>query len=274
MASRSTSLRLGELSTRYGELLAEVEKEIYSLAGHPLNIGSPKQLQQVLFDEQKLPMLKRTKTGGSTDVEVLEELARQHPLPAKIIEYRQYAKLKSTYIDALPRNDVRRGTGRVHASFNQVVAATGRLSSSDPNLQNIPVRSESGREIRAAFLPGPRGLEIAGGRLFADRAARAGPLFAGRDVAVRHSPATRISMRWWLARFTACRWPGDGRDAAGGEGGEFWRNLRAKSVRPGEATRHRAGRGGPVHQRLFRSLSGGRAIPAGNTGRVSAQRLC
>ena len=151
--------RLAELSQRFGQLLAEVEREIYQLAGREFNIGSPKQLQQVLFEEHKLPITKRTKTGGSTDVEVLEELARQHPLPAKIIEYRQYAKLKSTYIDALPEL-VHPETQRVHASFNQVVAATGRLSSSDPNLQNIPVRTPSGREIRAAFLPGPAGWQL------------------------------------------------------------------------------------------------------------------
>jgi DNA polymerase-1 len=145
--------RLRELSARYGEILVALEQEIYALAGHEFNIGSPKQLQQVLFDEQKLPMMKRTKTGGSTDVEVLEELARRHPLPAKIIEYRQYAKLKNTYVDTLPEL-VHTTTGRVHTSFNQVVAATGRLSSNDPNLQNIPIRTQSGREIRSAFLPG------------------------------------------------------------------------------------------------------------------------
>jgi DNA polymerase I len=151
--------RLRVLSDRYTELLAQVEQEIYGLAGRQFNIGSPKQLQQILFEDHKLPILKRTKTGGSTDVEVLEELARQHPLPAKIIEYRQYSKLKSTYIDALPEL-VHPQTGRVHASFNQVVAATGRLSSSDPNLQNIPVRNESGREIRAAFLAGHEGWQL------------------------------------------------------------------------------------------------------------------
>ncbi len=124
------------------------------MAGHGFNIASPKQLQTVLFTEQKLPVVKKTpKTGPSTDAEVLEELARLHPLPAKLLEYRQYAKLKSTYVDALP-GLVHPATGRVHASFNQVVAATGRLSSSDPNLQNIPVRSEVGREIRSAFIPG------------------------------------------------------------------------------------------------------------------------
>ncbi len=150
---------LGQLSHKYGQLLAGLEREIYDLAGREFNIGSPKQLQQILFDDHKLPVLKRTKSGGSTDADVLEDLAKLHPLPAKIIEYRQYAKLKNTYVDALPQM-VHPRTGRVHASFNQVVAATGRLSSHDPNLQNIPVRSESGREIRAAFLPGEPGWKL------------------------------------------------------------------------------------------------------------------
>jgi DNA polymerase-1 len=150
---------LAGLSRKYGALLETLQREIHELAGREFNIGSPKQLQQILFDEHKLPVLKKTKSGGSTDVEVLEELARLHPLPAKIIEYRQYAKLKNTYVDALPQL-VHPGTGRVHASFNQVVAATGRLSSSDPNLQNIPVRTQSGREIRAAFLPGDEGWKL------------------------------------------------------------------------------------------------------------------
>ena len=148
--------RLLELSRRHAARLESLEGEIYELAGREFNIASPKQLQEVLFREQKLPVLKKTKTGASTDAEVLEELAQVHPLPAKIIEYRQVAKLKGTYTDALPEM-VHPGTGRVHASFNQVVAATGRLSSSDPNLQNIPVRTEAGREIRSAFVPGEEG---------------------------------------------------------------------------------------------------------------------
>jgi DNA polymerase-1 len=144
--------RLSELSREYGERLLKLEGEIYELAGRQFNIGSPKQLQEILFREQKLPVLKRTKTGPSTDVDVLEDLARMHPLPAKIIEYRQYAKLKGTYVDALPAM-IHPETGRIHASFNQTVAATGRLSSSDPNLQNIPIRTQESREIRSAFLP-------------------------------------------------------------------------------------------------------------------------
>lgn len=151
--------RLAELSRGYAARIEQLRDEIHELAGHSLNIASPKQLQQVLFFEQGLPVIKKTKTGPSTDAEVLEELAKQHPLPAKIIAYRQYAKLKSTYVDALPEMIFAK-TGRVHASFNQVVTATGRLSSSDPNLQNIPVRTEEGREIRSAFVPGERGWKL------------------------------------------------------------------------------------------------------------------
>jgi DNA polymerase-1 len=151
--------RLAELSARYTQRLQELEVQIEELAGHPLNIASPKQLARVLFQEFGLPVIKKTKTGPSTDADVLEQLADLHPLPAKIVEYRQYAKLKNTYVDALPAL-IHPTTGRVHASFNQVVAATGRLSSSDPNLQNIPIRTEEGREIRSAFLPAAPGWKL------------------------------------------------------------------------------------------------------------------
>ncbi len=148
---------LSQLSRRYAEKMQALEAEIHQLAGRHFNIASPKQLQEVLFDQLKLHVVKRTaKTGPSTDAEVLEVLAQKHPLPAKILQYRQYAKLKGTYVDALPQM-VHPRTGRVHASFHQAVTATGRLSSSDPNLQNIPVRTEEGREIRAAFVPGEAG---------------------------------------------------------------------------------------------------------------------
>lgn len=151
--------RLSELSKVYAARLQVLEEEIEEMAGHPLNIGSPKQLAELLFSELGLPVVKRTKTGPSTDASVLEELAAHHPLPAKIVEYRQYAKLLGTYIDALPKL-VHPETGRVHASLNQVVAATGRLSSSNPNLQNIPVRTDEGREIRSAFCAGPEGWQL------------------------------------------------------------------------------------------------------------------
>ena len=151
--------RLRELSTQYTARLQKLAAEIEAMAGHPLNIASPKQLGRVLFEELGLPVVKKTKTGPSTDASVLEELAALHPLPAKIVEYRQYSKLLNTYVDALPKM-VDPATGRVHASFNQVVAATGRLSSSNPNLQNIPIRTVEGREIRSAFRAGPPGWKL------------------------------------------------------------------------------------------------------------------
>lgn len=131
--------------------LAELMKEIHGIAQHEFNIDSPKQLQVVLFEELKLPIIKKTRTGASTDQEVLEELAVLHELPAKIIEHRHLSKLKGTYLDALP-SLVHSRTGRIHTSFNQVVASTGRLSSSDPNLQNIPIRTAEGERIRRAFV--------------------------------------------------------------------------------------------------------------------------
>ena len=151
--------RLAELSKQYTTRLEALAVEIEEMAGHPLNIASPKQLAQVLFEELGLPIIKKTKTGASTDASVLEELAPMHPLPAKIVEHRQYSKLLNTYVDALPQM-VLLQTGRVHTSFNQVVAATGRLSSNNPNLQNIPIRTAEGREIRSAFHAGPDGWQL------------------------------------------------------------------------------------------------------------------
>ena len=131
--------------------LKKLEDEIYHIAGERFNINSTQQLGHILFEKLKLPVIRRTKTGYSTDVAVLEALAGEHELPRKILEYRQLAKLKSTYIDALPKL-IHPETGRIHTSFNQTVTATGRLSSSDPNLQNIPIRTELGRRIRQAFI--------------------------------------------------------------------------------------------------------------------------
>ena len=120
------------------------------------NINSPKQLGQILFEKLNLPTVKKTKTGYSTDVTVLEKLKNEHPLPEKILDFRMLTKLRSTYVDALPAL-VNPDTGRVHGSFNQTVAATGRLSSSNPNFQNIPIRTDMGREIRKAFCPQEKG---------------------------------------------------------------------------------------------------------------------
>ena len=133
-------------------VLGSLVKEIHAFAGHEFNINSTQQLGEVLFGKLKLPTFKKTKTGFSTDVGVLESLQHEHPIIEKLLEYRQLAKLKSTYVDALPAL-INHRTGRVHTSFNQTVASTGRLSSSDPNLQNIPIRTELGKSIRKAFIP-------------------------------------------------------------------------------------------------------------------------
>ena len=140
-----------QMSHRLGEQLLKLETEIYDSVGHHFNINSPQQLSFILFEELKLPPARKTKGGYSTGASVLEELRGVHPIIEFILDYRQLAKLKSTYIDALP-GLINPKTGRVHTSFNQTRTATGRLSSSEPNLQNIPVRGEAGREVRQAFI--------------------------------------------------------------------------------------------------------------------------
>ena len=138
-----------------GRRLLALEQEIYTLAGQPFNIQSPKQIAEILFGKLELPVVKKTPSGApSTDEEVLQKLSEDYPLPAKILDYRSLAKLQSTYIEKLPRM-VNAKTGRVHTNFSQAVAVTGRLASSDPNLQNIPVRTEEGRKIREAFIAKP-----------------------------------------------------------------------------------------------------------------------
>jgi len=150
--------RLGEISRTFARELAELERSIYRAAGTDFNINSTPQLRHVLFDKIQLPVLKKTKTGASTDYEVLEQLAAAgHEVPKLLIEYRELSKLKSTYVDALP-GFINPATGRIHTSFNQTGAATGRLSSSDPNLQNIPVRTARGEAIRRAFVAPPGAL--------------------------------------------------------------------------------------------------------------------
>ena len=150
---------LGRQSHELGLRLNEIEKQAFETAGQPFNLGSPKQLQEILFDKLGLPAKKKTATGArSTDEEVLQELALDYPLPKIILEHRSLAKLKSTYTDKLPQM-VNRHTGRVHTSYSQAVAVTGRLASSDPNLQNIPIRTPEGRRIREAFIA-PKGSRI------------------------------------------------------------------------------------------------------------------
>ncbi len=148
---------LAELSQKCDEKIKELQSKLFKMAGTEFNLNSPKQLSHILFDKLGLPVIKRTKTGASTNEEVLNKLAQINELPAMILEYRQITKLKSTYIDALPKM-INKATGRIHACFDQTGTETGRLSSRDPNLQNIPVRTELGRQIRKAFIPSEEGM--------------------------------------------------------------------------------------------------------------------
>jgi DNA polymerase-1 len=149
------------MSDQMAAQLGAVEQEIYEAVGHQFNVNSPIQLGKVLFDELQLPRGRRTRTGWSTDADTLEELRGVHPVIDKLFDYRQVAKLKSTYVDALPTM-VSPRDGRVHTSYNQIGASTGRLSSSEPNLQNIPIRSELGRAVRRGFVAGGPGLVLLG----------------------------------------------------------------------------------------------------------------
>ena len=156
MEQAGVAIDTGMLAVQSGELasrILEIEQEAHREAGQPFNLGSPKQIQEILFDKLQLPVLAKTPKGApSTAESVLQELALDYPLPRLILEHRSLSKLKSTYTDKLPQQ-VNPSTGRVHTSYHQAVAATGRLSSSDPNLQNIPIRTEEGRRIRQAFVP-------------------------------------------------------------------------------------------------------------------------
>ena len=147
------SQRLRQQSQDLATRIAELESEVHEEAGEPFNLGSTKQLQHVLFEKMSLPIIKKTPKGApSTSEDVLQELALEYPLPKKIMEYRGLTKLKNTYTDKLPKM-INHRTGRVHTSYHQAVTATGRLSSTDPNLQNIPIRNEEGRRVRQAFVP-------------------------------------------------------------------------------------------------------------------------
>ena len=143
---------LKDLSKEISKKLKKIEKETFEIAGEKFNLNSPKQLGKILFDKLDLPIIKKTKTGYSTSIDVLEKLEDKHDIIPFIMEYRKYSKLKSTYVDPL-LDLVDEQTGRIHTSFNQMVTATGRLSSTEPNLQNIPIRTEEGRKIRQAFVP-------------------------------------------------------------------------------------------------------------------------
>jgi DNA polymerase-1 len=151
--------KLEAQSHELGKEMLALESKAYEIAGQPFNLNSPKQIQEILFERQKLPVKKKTPSGQpSTDEDVLAELAQDYPLPKLLLEYRALSKLKSTYTDKLPKS-VHPGTGRVHTTYSQTTAVTGRLASNDPNLQNIPIRTPQGRRIREAFIA-PAGAKI------------------------------------------------------------------------------------------------------------------
>jgi DNA polymerase-1 len=188
---------LASQSNEIGNKLIALENQAYELAGQPFNLASPKQLQEILFDKLGIKPTKKTPSGApSTDEDVLQELALDHPLPKVLLEYRGLAKLKSTYTDKLPRM-INANTGRVHTSYNQAVAITGRLASSDPNLQNIPVRSAEGRRIREAFIAPPGSVIVSADysqielRIMAHLSQDAGMLkaFANNEDIHRHTAA-------------------------------------------------------------------------------------
>lgn len=144
--------KLKELGNELDAKIEVLTQSIFDFAGEKFNINSPKQLGEILFEKLNLPALKKTKTGYSTNAEVLEGLTEIHPIAEKILEYRQLVKLKSTYVDGLV-SAIDKNTGKVHSSFNQTITTTGRISSTEPNLQNIPIRTEEGRKVRKVFVP-------------------------------------------------------------------------------------------------------------------------
>ena len=234
-------------------------EEIYKEAGHRFNINSPKQLGDVLFNKMNLPKPLKYGKGKvvSTAQDVLEELAAHHEVPALVLEYRQLAKLKSNYVDSLPL--LADTEGRVHTTFNQVGTATGRLSSTNPNLQNIPIRTALGREIRAAFIA-CAGARAAVGGLLADRAAADGAFLRGSAAAERlshragHSHADRVG---GLRRRPADDGQGDAQPR---QGGELRHRLWHFALWAGGAARHRSERGAALHRDLLRALSGRAAV--------------
>ena len=245
---------LKRLSVLMEREIARLTAEIHGLAGKPFNIASPQQLGRVLFEDLKLPAPVKYGKGKtiSTAADVLEELAADHEIVRKVLEYRQLSKLKGTYVDALPALIDPR-TGRLHTSFNQTGAATGRLSSSNPNLQNIPIRTALGREIRAAFIPREgwkllvadySQIELRLLAHFSRRRAAAGGVPQRRGYPYAHGVGS-------AGRATA---DGHAGSAPRSQGGEFRNRLRHQRVRPGGAVGDFARRGREVHPELFRAL--------------------
>ncbi len=244
---------------------------IFELAGEEFNVNSPKQLGEILFDKLKLPALKKTgKTrSASTAVEVLEELALTHELPRLILEWRGLHKLKGTYIDALPLL-VHPETGRVHTCFNQAVAATGRLSSSDPNLQNIPIRTELGREIRRAFIAAPGHVLISAD--YSQIELRVLAHLAGEETLIEAFRAGEdIHDRTALKVFGADSGLDPHELRRPGEDHQLRAALRQDGVHPGQGHRRHAGGGAGVHRRVLRRLPAACAASSTATLRARAR---
>ncbi len=184
---------LEELGSEFQKEIDILTKDIYTLSGEEFNINSPKQLGEVLFDKLKLPVIKKTKTGYSTDAEVLDKLKGQHDIVDKILKYRQMVKLKSTYIDGLIA-EINPETGKIHSTFNQTITNTGRISSTEPNLQNIPIRTEEGEENPQSLYTRNRGIYISRwGGLFSNRIESIGSYFSGSKDDGRLFPRCRYS---------------------------------------------------------------------------------
>jgi DNA polymerase-1 len=264
---------LKRLSADFEKRMGELEREIHKLAGREFNVGSPKQLGEILFDEQKLPGGRRSKTGAwSTDAAILDELAAQgHALPVKILEHRQIAKLKGTYTDALVRElDAR--TGRIHTSYMMTGAATGRLASTEPNLQNIPVRTEEGRKIREAFIA-----ETGHKLVSADYSQIELRLLAHVADLASLKEAFRARRRHPCHhRLGDVRRAGQGHGPAGPpprQGDQLRHHLRHLGVRPRQPARHRPARGARLHRQVLPALSRASATTWSDQGVRAQERL-
>ena len=264
---------LAELSRDFTQRIAEIEQTIFRAVGNQFNIGSTKQLGDVLFEKLGLPGGKKGKTGAyGTDASILEELAPLHEVPRQVLEWRQLTKLKSTYADALAE-EIDRETGRVHTSYALAVAATGRFSSNNPNLQNIPIRTEEGRRIRRAFVAEPGHLLLSADysqielRLAAHVADVPELKQAFRDGVDIHALTASQVFGVPLAA--------DGREyEAAREGDQFRHHLRDQRVRSRGTDRRAASRSRGLHPRLFRALPGNPRLYGADKDRLPAHRLC
>ena len=256
---------LMEMSSSLGTDMQRLEKDIYDAVGHQFNINSPQQLSGVLFNELKLKPMRpnaRHRAGFSTDAAVLEELKDAHPVIKLILEYRQLTKLKSTYMDALPVL-INPAPGRVHTSFNQTGTTTGRLSSSEPNLQNLPVRGEIGSRIRQAIIAQPGWLLLSADYSQIDLRALA-HLSQDSELIDTFQRDEDIHTPHGFGGLRRARTPRSPAHAPRRQDDQLRRYLRHERLRSPAGHRPEQGGGGAVHQRLFQALSRGQELPRGD----------